>query len=189
MVLEVPSGRVVADGLCMPHSPRWYKNQLWVLNSGTGELLLVNTQDGRRQAVCRLPGYLRGLTFVGPYALIGMSRIRQRHIFGGLPLQQSGEALQCGVAVVDVRSGQRVAMFEFTSGCTELYDVQYLPRWRRPMILNQHQTAVQEALTDPESSFWLRPSKLVRDESASSEGTNHPDASGSQEPLATSAGA
>ena len=30
--------RVIADGLCMPHSPRWHDNALWVLESGTGRL-------------------------------------------------------------------------------------------------------------------------------------------------------
>ena len=35
----------------------------------------------------RLPGYLRGLCFVGPYAVVGLSKIREKHIFGGLPVQ------------------------------------------------------------------------------------------------------
>jgi hypothetical protein len=29
----------LADQLCMPHSPRWYRDRLWFLASGTGQLM------------------------------------------------------------------------------------------------------------------------------------------------------
>lgn len=161
VILDVPSGETVVDGLCMPHSPRWHGGQLWVLNSGTGELLLVDVKTGRKAVVCALPGYLRGLAFVGPFALIGMSHVRERHIFGGLPIQERYEALECGVAVVDLRTGTHVGTFEFTSGCTELYDVQFLPGVQRPMLLNADKEAVRQGITNPESCFWLRKSKEV----------------------------
>jgi uncharacterized protein (TIGR03032 family) len=38
VLLEVPSGAVLAGGLSMPHSPRWALDQLWVLESGRGGL-------------------------------------------------------------------------------------------------------------------------------------------------------
>ncbi|MFN9917363.1 MAG: DUF4915 domain-containing protein, partial [Pirellulaceae bacterium] len=46
-VLEVPSGEVLASGLSMPHSPRWYRDRLWLLNSGTGELGYIDPDRGR----------------------------------------------------------------------------------------------------------------------------------------------
>src|SRR3954469_23223877 len=36
VIMEVPSGEIVATGLSMPHSPRVYRGELWVLNSGAG---------------------------------------------------------------------------------------------------------------------------------------------------------
>jgi len=161
VLIDVESDEVVLAGLAMPHSPRWYDNRLWVLNSGAGELLVVDPASGQATAVCGLSGYLRGLAFVGPYALIGLSKIREKHIFGGLPVQQRNARLQCGVAVVDLRSGAPVGMFEFTAGCEELYDVQFLPGVRRPMILNLDKPAVREAVSNPESSYWLRAGKEV----------------------------
>lgn len=159
VLIDIVSDEVILGGLSMPHSPRWYDGRLWVLNSGTGELLEVDEARGQATAVCGLPGYVRGLTFVGSYALVGLSKIREKHIFGGLPIQQRGIPLRCGVAVVDVRSGSPVGMFEFTSGCEELYDVLFLPGIRRPMILNLEKPAVREAISNPESSYWLRASK------------------------------
>lgn len=163
VLMDVDTNAVVCGGMSMPHSPRWYDNRLWALNSGAGELLMINPSSGESAVVCGLPGYLRGLCFAGPYALVGLSKIREKHIFGGLPIQERCDRLRCGVAVVDLRSGAWAGMFEFTSGCEELYDVQFLPGVYRPMILNLEKPAVRQAITNPESSFWLRASSEIRD--------------------------
>jgi len=161
VVIDVPSDEVVLSGMAMPHSPRWREGRLWVLNSGAGELWAVDPARGHADVVCGLPGYLRGLAFVGPFALIGLCRIREKHIFGGLPVQKQYAKLRCGVAVVDLRTGAEVGMFEFTAGCEELYDVQFLPGAVRPMILNLEKSAARQAVTHPESSWWLRPSAEI----------------------------
>ena len=163
VLIDIETDEIVLDGLAMPHSPRWHDGKLWMLNSGAGELLQVDERTGRAEVVCGLPGYLRGLTFNGPYAMIGMSKIRERHIFGGLPVQEKYESLMCGIAVVDVRDGSQKGFFEFTAGCEEIYDVQYLPGIRRPTILNLDRPDARQAVTNPESSFWLRPSSELRE--------------------------
>ncbi len=56
-VVDVASGQTIARGLCMPHSPRFYRGELWVLDSGTGRLLIVDQSTGRIETVARLPGY------------------------------------------------------------------------------------------------------------------------------------
>jgi len=159
VVVDVETNEIVLSGLAMPHSPRWYDGRLWVLNSGAGELLLVDPDSGTSNVVAQLPGYLRGLSFVGPYAIVGMCKIREKHIFGGLPIQQRVNQLQCGIAIIDLRHGNCVGQFEFTSGCEELYDVQFLTGIRRPTILNLDKPAVREAVTNPDSSYWLRASR------------------------------
>jgi uncharacterized protein (TIGR03032 family) len=157
VVLDVETNEILLDGLSMPHSPRWHQDRLWLLNSGEGQLLTLDPSTKRTEVVCELPGYLRGLCFVGGHAIIGLCKIREKHIFGGLPVQQRNDKLRCGLAVVDLQSGQEVAMFEFTGGCEEIYDIQFLPGIYRPTILNLDRPVVRDALTNPESSFWLRP--------------------------------
>jgi uncharacterized protein (TIGR03032 family) len=161
VLIEVATGEIVVRGLSMPHSPRWHEGRVWVLNSGAGELWRVDPRDGRHEVVCALPGYLRGLCFAGPYALVGMGMIRERHIFGGLPVQDRYPRLYCGVALVDLRTGGTVGLLEFTAACTELYDVQFLPGVSRPMILSHDQEPARQAFTAPEFSYWLRPSALI----------------------------
>ena len=60
-LIDVSSGEIVTRGLSMPHSPRWHDGRLWVLESGTGRLVLVDPATGQRQTVAELPGFARGL--------------------------------------------------------------------------------------------------------------------------------
>jgi len=161
ILIDVPSGEIVLRGLSMPHSPRLHDGSLWVLNSGAGELWRVELGSFGHEVVCRLPGYLRGLCFAGQFALVGLSTIREKHIFGDLPVQNQSPRLRCGVAIVDLQTGRERGLFEFTEGCTELYDVQFLPAVFRPMILNADKEAFRQAVTAPEFSYWLRPSAVV----------------------------
>src|SRR5262249_15345269 len=97
-VMDVPSGELVTRGLSMPHSPRWHDGRLWLLESGTGQLVLVDPATGRWQSVTELPGFARGLALAGPYAFVGLSKIRPRSAMDGVPLAERREPLQCGVA-------------------------------------------------------------------------------------------
>ncbi len=131
-LLNVPSDEVVARGLCMPHSPRLHEGNLFVLDSGHGRLSHVDRRNGQVTPVTQLPGYTRGVSFYGPYAFIGLSRIRETSVFGGIPIAAEREHLKCGVAVVDLRSGQFVSSFVFESGVTEIFSVEVLADTRCP---------------------------------------------------------
>jgi len=133
-VLEVPSGRVVAEGFAMPHSPRLHGGRLWALDSGRGALVVIDMASGQWQEVARFPGYTRGLAFAGPYALVGLSRIRETSVFGGIPIAERREELKCGLGIIDLRTGRHEAHLEFASGVEEVFDVQVLPGIRNPFI-------------------------------------------------------
>jgi uncharacterized protein (TIGR03032 family) len=160
VLLGVPDGEVLLRGLSMPHSPRWHQGAVWLLNSGMGELCRYTPGSNGWEVVCRLPAYLRGLCCVDRWALVGLSQIREKHIFGGLPVQQQYEKLVSGVALIDLTRGVEVGRLEFTSGCTEIFETQFLPGMRRPMIVNLQQPVAREAFPTPEFSYWLRPNRL-----------------------------
>lgn len=165
-LVDVEFNHVMARGFAMPHSPRWHRGRLFMLNSGAGELVAIDPKNGKHEVVCALPAYLRGLGFVDDFALIGMCQIREKHIFGGLPVQQRHAKLLCGVAIVDLRSGATVGMLEFTAGCQELFEVQFLRGIHRGMILNLEREAARQAFTAPNFGYWLRPSNEIKDSSA-----------------------
>ena len=46
-VIDVARSEVVVSGLSMPHSPRIYRNRLWLLDSGTGHFGSADPETGR----------------------------------------------------------------------------------------------------------------------------------------------
>lgn len=131
-LLEVPSGRIVARGLSLPHSPRVDGDRLFVLNTGLGRLDTVHPLTGQTDAVAELPGVARGLALHGGYAFVGLSKARPT--LEGVPIVARRDLLKCGLAVVDLRTGRHVAMLEFHTGIDEVFDVQVLPGITCPYI-------------------------------------------------------
>jgi uncharacterized protein (TIGR03032 family) len=156
ILMEVPSGEIVMRGLSMPHSVRWYRDKLWFLNSGTGELCIADLQNGKRISVASMQGYTRGLFFAGNYALVGLCQIREKHTFGGLPVQQKHKELLCGVAIIDIRTGQQVGLCKFTSGTQELYEVALVPRILRPTMRMPQEDMSRHPVSLQRGAFWLR---------------------------------
>lgn len=132
VLVDVFTNRVVADGLCMPHSPRWHKGQWWLCNSGHGTLERFNPQLGATEEVCSLPGFTRGLCLVEDHALVGLSKIRPEHILDAPPVHSRHPQTSAGVALVDLSSGRQTGLLEFTQGGNEVYEVLFLPQLKQP---------------------------------------------------------
>lgn len=137
ILMDVPTNEIVLRGLSMPHSPRWYRNQLWVLESGEGSLAVIDLATATWETVAELPGFTRGIDFYGPLAFIGLSQIRESSTFNNLPiidrLQQNKRT--CGVWVVNVETGETVALLRFEAGVQEIFAVNVLPA-RYPEMLD-----------------------------------------------------
>jgi len=141
----------VARGLSMPHSPRLHDGRLWLLNSGTGELGWIDLKRGQFEPVCFCPGYLRGLTFVDRFAVVGLSKPRENRTFLGLPLDDrlkaKGAEARCAIQVVDTKSGDIVHWMKMEGVVNELYDVVALPGVQRPMALGFKSDEIRRVLT------------------------------------------
>jgi uncharacterized protein (TIGR03032 family) len=148
-LIDVASNEVVTRGLSMPHSPRWHDGRLWVLESGTGRVVLVDESTGNRQAVAEVPGFARGLAFAGRYAFVGLSKIRKTSAMDGVPLAVRRDQLKCGVAVVDVAAGRVVGMLEFQTAVEEVFDVQLLPGVRFPEVVGFQKDSLHHTFVVP----------------------------------------
>jgi len=142
IVVDVQSGEIVVGGLSMPHSPRIYRDRLWLLNSGTGELGWVEpgtgSTPGKFHTLAFCPGFLRGLAFHGKFAFVGLSKPRYQR-FEGLALDnklaEADSEPWCGVQVIDLDSGACVHWFRLDGAVAELYDLAVVPGVTRPMAL------------------------------------------------------
>jgi uncharacterized protein (TIGR03032 family) len=99
--------------------------------------------------VAELPGFARGLAFAGPYAFVGLSKIRPTSAMDGVPLAQRRDTLKCGVAVVDVRAGRTTALLDFQTAVEEIFDVQCLVGVRFPEIIGFQKDAIHQTFIVP----------------------------------------
>lgn len=134
VLIDMRSDEIVVEGLCMPHSPRWHDGRWWLCNSGHGLLSSVDVATGDLTEVCELPGFTRGLSFIGDHALVGLSQIRSKHILDAPPVRERHRKLFSGIALVNWKTGQHVGSLEFLDGGREVFDVIFLPGIKRPSL-------------------------------------------------------
>jgi uncharacterized protein (TIGR03032 family) len=138
-VIDVASGQAVASGLSMPHSPRWYRDRLWVLESGAGRFGWIDEGRGTFEPVAFCPGYLRGLSFAGDYAVMGLSRPEHPDALHDLPLEtalrQKDAEPRCGVHIIDVRTGEVAHWIRLQEPIHEVTGVALLAGICRPLVL------------------------------------------------------
>lgn len=159
VLIDIDSGEIICRGLSMPHSPRWYQDKLWVLESGNGTLATVDPDNGQLETVAELPGFTRGLDFLGPYAFVGLSQVRESAVFSGISLTERVSERNCGVWVVDIRSGQTVGFLKFEDAVQEVFAVSVLGGIRFPDVLggNDRHLAISYALPDEALKEVVRP--------------------------------
>ena len=91
----------------------------------------------------------RGLSIFGPYAFIGLSKIRATSAMDGVPLALRRGELKCGVAVADLRSGRVVALVDFETAVEEVFDVQVLVGSRFPEVMGFQKDTLQNTFVVP----------------------------------------
>ncbi|MGB0926125.1 MAG: TIGR03032 family protein [Pikeienuella sp.] len=130
VIIDVKAGKVLATGLSMPHSPRLHNGKLYVLNSGEGTLLQIDRETGEKTEVAFCPGFVRGLSFVGQYAVVGLSRPRYKR-FEGLALDQkladADSEPWTGVQIIDLNTGSVAEWFRIDGAVMEIYDTGVVP--------------------------------------------------------------
>ena len=151
ILMDVESGETVLRGLSMPHSPRWFEDRLWMLESGKGTISVADLDTGTVETVAELPGFTRGLLFAGGLAFVGLSQVRETATFGGLPLMERLDERLCGVWAVNPQSGQIVGFLRFEELVQEVFDVALLPGVRYPEIAEEGSDAATNSFVLPEA--------------------------------------
>jgi len=163
ILIDIENHRIITQGLSMPHSPRWYRDELWLLESGYGALIKIDIQTGEKKHICSLPGFTRGLCFIDDIAFIGLSKVRESNTFGGLPLTESDEERHCGVWAVNIQTGDSLGFLQFSGDVEEIFAVETLQGQNFPSLLDLHDPLINtsyvlsdEALKDVDFSALTR---------------------------------
>lgn len=137
VLIDIKSNEVITRGLSMPHSPRWYNDKLWVLESGRGALVSVDPKTGERTDVAKVPGFCRGMDFIGPVAFIGLSQLRKSNPFTDIEITDDNADRLSGVWAVHIETGNTIAFLKFTGGVEEIFAVQALHGTQFPEIIHE----------------------------------------------------
>jgi len=132
-LMDVAGNRVLLDGLVMPHSPRWHRGEVYFCESGRGLVRALDPANGSVRTVVALPGFTRGLAFLGSLMFVGLSRARVSEAALRPPI--AAEPTECGLCVVDLVAGSVVATVRFTGDVTQIYDVALLEGSTWPEML------------------------------------------------------
>jgi uncharacterized protein (TIGR03032 family) len=158
LLIDIATGAVIADGLSMPHSPRWHEDRLYVLESGRGELVAVDPATGTTETIAELPGFTRGLAIAGELAFVGLSQIRESSTFGDLPIISRLQERACGVWAVNLVTGETAGVLRFEDLVQEIFEIALLPGIRYPEIAEPDSTAATTTFVlGPRQDFVLGP--------------------------------
>jgi uncharacterized protein (TIGR03032 family) len=160
VLMDVTTNEVVLRGLSMPHSPRWYRDRLWLLESGTGTLGFVEPWSGRYRPLAACPGFTRGLDFCGPLAFVGLSQVRESAVFSGIPLTERPDERCCGVWVVHLETGATLAWVKFEDAVQEVFAVQVLPGVRFPDVIPDDRQLLADTFVLPDEALQAVPEGL-----------------------------
>lgn len=163
VLIDVASQEVIASGLSMPHSPRWYNGKLYLLHSGTGGFGVIDPATGKYESIIELPGFTRGLSFCGPLAFIGLSQVRETAVFGGVPIaERELKERTCGVWVINIETSQIVAFVKFEDAVQEIFAVEVLQGSTYPELVNEDRELLGASYELPDSALADVPPELRR---------------------------
>jgi len=164
ILIDVDSNKIITRGLSMPHSPRWYDDRLWILNSGTGGFGTIDLGSGKYEEISQLPGFPRGLTFIGPLAFVGLSQVRESATFSGIPLVDQIKERACGVWVLNIHTGAAVAFVKFEDAVQEIFAVESLPGIQYPDLVNDDPKLVSTSYLLSDAALKDVPEELRSDD-------------------------
>ena len=156
IIMDISDNSIIAEGLAMPHSPRWWNDQLFVLLSATGEIAIIDIKTGTKEVLARLNGFVRGMAKAGDFIFIGLSAMRESatDMFRQMPIADQSTA--AGIAIFHLPSRKVVGDIRFHQHITEIYDIVVLEGQKRPNILNTIKPEYRKGLSIPGTTFWAQ---------------------------------
>lgn len=138
-VIDAQKDDVLVEGLSLPTAPRLHKKKLYLHEAGSGFFGTLDVRKGKFEQIAFCPGFLRGLDFVGDYAIATTSKSWEGEDFSGLPLEENltryKATARCALLVIDLRKGELVDWLRLEGVVGELFDVAILKGVERPAAI------------------------------------------------------
>lgn len=145
-IIDIESNEILVSGLYMPHSPKVHGDYLYFCESGLACIKRIHLETLKVEVFAELPSFGRGLCFYGDLMFLGLSVVRDSENVSDMPIRQKikEEDSFCGIWILDVNSGQKIAEVVFTGDVGQIYDLAVIPNGDFAAlctsgdVLNQH---------------------------------------------------
>lgn len=156
LIMDIETNEVLVDGLFMPHSPVYYDDQIYFLQSGTGQVMKLDLASRKVSQVADMKTFVRGLEVIGDFLVVGTSVLREKSTsFGQLPI--SDMDTYCGVFILDRHTGENCGGLTYTSIIKEIFTVKVLPQTMMPAIMTENDEYFNRSvMADNNANFWLK---------------------------------
>ena len=155
VLIDVEENKIITDGLAMPHTPRIFNNELYLLLSAKGDLIKVNTQNGDYEVILKIDGFVRGMCLCNDYLFIGLSKLRKNSsTFSQLPFAE--KANEAGIIIIHLPTKSITGKISYLTSLDEIYDIHILENKKRPNILNTISDHHKDGLMIPNTTFWRK---------------------------------
>lgn len=123
VIFSGATGEVIGTGLTRPHSARLYNGQVWVANSGYGEVGYID--NGAFKPVFSFDGWTRGLCVVNEIMFVGISRVlpRFRQYAPGIKSKKH----ICAIVAIDLKKGKIIGDIRFPYG-NQIFAIDHISR-------------------------------------------------------------
>lgn len=153
ILMDVETDEIILDNLSMPHSPKMYQNELYLLLSASGEFIKVDLDTKSYTTLKKFDGFCRGLSFYGDFAFIGFSKLRKNSsTFAKLSF--SDKANFSGIKIIHMPTNAEVGEIIYETSVDEIYEVLVLENQVRPNILNTQDEVHKYSLATPHTTYW-----------------------------------
>lgn len=153
VLIDAHTQDLILEKLSMPHSPREYREGLFALLSGTGELIRIDTTSKSYEVIHRFDGFVRGMDRIGDVLFIGLSKLRATSTaFGDLPI--ASRSLMCGVVAFHLPSSKVIGYVKYETAVEEIFDVQILHGAIRPAVLSIEKNEHDGIIMIPDGVYW-----------------------------------
>ena len=150
ILIDIETDEIIAEGLSMPHSPRWRDGKVWVVNSGAGEIGWIDETKKAFVPFAFCAGFMRGLAFHNGYIAVTLSKPRYKR-FDGLALADALDKKDadpwCGVQIISGQDGSVAQWIRFDGAIQELFDVCFLPGVKDAITLGPQSAEINTFIT------------------------------------------
>jgi len=135
-LIDVDTNEILIEGMIMPHSPKVYKDEVYVCESGLGVVWKYNPKTKEKTQVVKLQGFTRGLYFYGGVMFVGTSQVRASEIKNPTPISTMYDETYAGVWMINLEDNSTIGYIKFEGDIDQIYDIAVIPDSTMPELLD-----------------------------------------------------